>query len=126
MTTKRIYIAGKKDGVDRTAIRIKFETAAKKLRKEYSHDFVFDPFAHIEECIKQIKVYGSAPLMNENNRKTILGICIEMLLTCDAIYLLPDWQHSEDAMLEAMIARMFGYEIINSQSVRTAGLPYSF
>ncbi len=37
---------------------------------------------------------------------------IEMLLDCDAIYMLPNWQQSKGARLEYIIAMQLGFAII--------------
>ncbi|HPI31109.1 MAG: hypothetical protein BWY70_01813 [Bacteroidetes bacterium ADurb.Bin408] len=43
-----------------------------------------------------------------------MKLCIRSLITCDFIYLLPDWKESEGAKLEAAIAEKLGIETINT------------
>jgi len=91
----KIYIAGKITGEPQGDVFTKFNTAAYRI-KQKGHEIV-NPLDlcssswEWEECMK---------------------VCIEQLITCDAIYLLPDWALSKGARLEHEIASGLGLKII--------------
>lgn len=101
MTKKDIYIAGKISGEDRAKCTMKFGAAQMKLEKQGYN--VVNPLALVNDWR-----IGWAEAMR---------ICIaELVISCDAIYLLSDWQQSRGAVLEATIARALGLEIINTEN----------
>lgn len=78
---------------------------------------VVEKFARAEE---QVKAFGHEPIsplnnglgMEEDWNEHILAD-IKLLLECDAIYLLKDWQDSKGARIECFVAQECGLEIIN-------------
>jgi hypothetical protein len=42
-----------------------------------------------------------------------MGMCIESLLGCDCVYLMPNWRQSKGANLEFHVAKIVGKEILN-------------
>ena len=85
---KRVYISGKISGDDLTCVEIKFNTAEKMLRE---HGFF--PINPLKNGLPNIATWDQHMVRD-----------IELLLTCDAICLLPDWQQSKGARIEAFIA----------------------
>lgn len=113
MTKKLIYIAGKISGEPKNDCLLKFNRAENELRdKGYK---VFNPVAYIEMYNDAIELSGGVRLTDEKDRKTIMKICITNLMDGDALYLLPDWQESKGATLEATIAKSLGLEVINAE-----------
>lgn len=89
MKTMKIYISGKISGLPISEVVAKFREAERKIRK-----------------------FGQTPINPLNNRLPIetewadqMGKDIALLLRADAIYMLPDWQHSDGATIEYLIAR---------------------
>ena len=56
--------------------------------------------------------YGEGELDTAMDRKTILAIDIEVLRTCDAIYMLRDWDKSTGAILELAYAQTTGMKVM--------------
>lgn len=89
MKTMKIYISGKITGLPIGEVVAKFREAERKIRK-----------------------FGQDPINPLNNGLPIetewadqMGKDIALLLRADAIYMLPDWQHSDGATIEYLIAR---------------------
>lgn len=112
MKSKSIYIAGKVAGTDLFITHSKFAAAEKRLKQDYQK--VINPFRIIQELNAKMHADGMPPLSDDNaeDRRFIMKTCIEMLLECDAIYLLADWQDSKGALIEAQIAVACGMEVI--------------
>lgn len=115
MTKKKVYISGKISGEDMIECNKKFQKAAFDIVKN-GHIY-FNPFNVYEiEMFNQYLEKNNRERLNDMfDRKSIMEICINGLLECDAIYLLKDWQQSEGATLEATIAKSLGMEIIYEQ-----------
>lgn len=103
----KIYIAGAIKGLPQNEVKEKFALAAKKL-KEAGHDPV-DPFAFIAQWNRILKKAGRKELSDDDNegRKKILRACIGLLMECEGIHLLHDWQQSEGANFEKQVADFF-------------------
>ncbi len=86
---KTIYISGKITGLPISEVIVKFQTAETKIRR-----FGFEPINPLNNGL---------PL--EADWADQMGRDIALLLRCDAIYMLPDWEQSEGATLEYLIAR---------------------
>lgn len=114
LSTKRarIYIAGKISGENPAATEEKFAAARNYLKEKYSQ--VIDPYQLIKEKNELIVLSGGRPWDDINDRQSILKFCIWNLMDCQAIYLLPDWQESRGALIEAQIAKALDMEIINA------------
>lgn len=89
MKTMKIYISGKITGLPIGEVVAKFRDAERKIRK-----------------------FGQTPINPLENGLPIeaewadqMGKDIAQLLRADAIYMLPDWQHSDGATIEYLIAR---------------------
>jgi hypothetical protein len=90
----KIYIAGKITGEKQGDVFEKFNAAAYRIRRK-GHEVV-NPLDFCkqnwswEQCMK---------------------VCIEQLITCDAIFMLPDWSRSNGARLEHEVATGLGLAI---------------
>ncbi|MDR3266236.1 MAG: DUF4406 domain-containing protein [Tannerella sp.] len=93
---KKIYISGKISGLPIDEVEAKFEEAEAKLKAE-GYEVV-------------------CPLKNEINEdvrwETYMKMDIIMLMGCDAIYMLSDWENSRGASLEKQIAECTGKDVI--------------
>ncbi|WP_418981702.1 DUF4406 domain-containing protein [Alistipes sp.] len=89
MNIQKIYISGKITGLPISEVIAKFRAAEAKIRR-----FGFCPVSPLENG-----------LPFEAEWPDQMGKDVALLLRCDAIYMLPDWQQSEGAMIEYLIAR---------------------
>lgn len=103
----KVYIAGAIKGLPVSEVRTKFDNAAKKLSDNGCT--AINPFAFIERHNIVLQASGTEPLSDYNpeHRKRIMRICINLLMDCDSIFLLHDWQNSEGANFEKQIADFF-------------------
>lgn len=88
MDIKKIYISGKITGLPVQEAIAKFRSAAEKIRR-----FGFEPVSPFDNGL---------PL--EADWAEHMGKDISLLLRCDAIYLLDDYEKSEGARIELCIA----------------------
>lgn len=93
---KKIYIAGKVTGELALDIRVKF--LAKQTQLEWAGYSVVNP---VTLCDDETMEWKKA-----------MRICINALLGCDEICLLPDWHLSQGARPELTIAAQLGMNII--------------
>ncbi|TAN18807.1 MAG: DUF4406 domain-containing protein [Chitinophagaceae bacterium] len=100
MNPTRIYIAGKVTGEYYRTAWAKFFTAQRYL--ESQGYVVINPLQLCDEKFTW---------------EQAMTTCIPAMMECGAIYLLPDWQFSQGAVLEAQIAKKLGLEIINSEKI---------
>ena len=89
---KRLYISGKIRGEDEAACKVKF----------YSVQLMLE--ARGFEVVNPLELVGNwdAP------RNEALSKCLIVISKCDALYMLPDWEDSEGARIEASFARQIG------------------
>lgn len=85
----RIYISGKITGLPISEVIAKFRSAEAKIRR-----FGFCPVSPLDNG-----------LPFEAEWPDQMGKDVALLLRCDAIYMLPDWQQSDGATIEYLIAR---------------------
>ena len=95
---KRIYISGAISGLDYSSVKAKFTNA-----KIYLLSQAWEDIASPIEC----KIFKK-----EDDWTWQMGACLMMLLRCEAIYMLRDWQHSRGARIEHAIALELEIEII--------------
>lgn len=89
MDIKKIYISGKITGLPINEVVAKFRAAEAKIRR-----FGFEPVSPLRNGL---------PL--EAEWADQMGEDVKLLLKSDAIYMMADWQQSEGATLEYLIAR---------------------
>ena len=89
MNIQKIYISGKITGLPINEVIAKFQATEAKIRR-----FGFEAVSPLRNGL---------PL--ESEWADQMGKDIALLLRADAIYMLPDWQQSEGATLEYLIAR---------------------
>ncbi len=85
---KRVYISGNTTGNDRAEVQSKFEEAEKSLK-----DLGLFPINPLKNGLPNTASWDDHMVKD-----------IEMLLTCSAILLLPDWNTSPGARIEAFVA----------------------
>lgn len=93
---RRIYISGKITGDDN--YKKKFEAAEKALLKFFDN---------------KVDVYNPAKLDlgPDATWKHYMRIDIQMLCSCDTIYMLSDWKKSRGARFERKVAKKLGIKI---------------
>lgn len=97
----KIYISGRISGRPLSQAKQEFEHAEVKLRK-----FGFFPVNPMNNG-----------LPDDASWEDHMGRDIAMLLRCQAIYMLPDWQQSEGATIEYLIARQRRMQIFKAESI---------
>lgn len=89
MENRKIYISGKITGLPISEVIAKFRGAEAKIRR-----FGFCPVSPLENGLPFEAAWPDQ-----------MGKDIALLLRCEAVYMLPDWQQSEGATIEYLIAR---------------------
>lgn len=89
---KKIYIAGKVTGLP--------------------HEEVYFKFSNIQNNLEMVGFEVANPINIVNNAECkwleAMKICIQELLTCDAVYLLPCHNNSKGALIEKQLALNLG------------------
>jgi hypothetical protein len=91
----RIYIAGKVTGEDLGKVFVKFNAPEAAMIKR-GHEVV-------------------NPMRITSQRwswERCMKVCIDNLLTCNAIYMLNDWKDSRGAKIEHELAKIYGLKIM--------------
>lgn len=102
---KKIYIAGKVTGLERTCVENNFNTLERYFRKKGF------------EVINPIKLVS-----HETPWKEAMKICIQNLIDSDLIYPMNNWNQSKGAAIELKIAEMFGIPRMDSVTADVSGL----
>lgn len=92
----RVYISGKITGKSPEQAKSDFKAAA-----NYLHKLGHVPISPLNN--------GLPP---ESAWENHMRVDIRMLTNCDRIYLLPDWQESKGALIEAELAGYLGIGVI--------------
>lgn len=93
----RVYIAGKVTGQNRIDCLQKFQAAENLIRTKGNYEII-NPMKLVPEG---------------TSWKMAMKICLRALITCDTLYVLPDWHESNGARLEMDIAIALELEILN-------------
>ena len=105
----RIYISGKITGLDINEARQNFDNAQHLFEaKGYQ---VINPMKEVP--------YNPSFQWGDYMRADI-----KLLMDCDAIYMLPNWDDSDGAKVEHYLAEQLNMEIIYSNSCQYAGNSY--
>lgn len=84
----KVYIVGAVSGLDPEQVQAKFKAAEERLK---GMGFVpVNPINHVEEGTPWVDA---------------MKICIPLLVGCDGVFKLPDYQYSKGSMLVLTIAR---------------------
>ena len=100
---EQIYISGPMSNIENYNFE-EFMKAEDKFEGKY---IVINP-AKISKAL--CKSFGKS--LNEIPKETYMKEDIRLLLNCDIIYMLEDWEKSEGAILEHEIAKQIGLKII--------------
>lgn len=114
----KIYLAGKITGLNIEVARRNFESAAKHLKKDEYLDVTYGILVNAcQKCSKDIngEWWNCNHCENTGVRKdTWLNYMkrdVAEMLTCDVVYLLPNWQDSRGAQIERDLALRLGIEV---------------
>lgn len=115
----RIYVAGPMRGFNNFNWNV-FEAVAKQLRAK-GHDVVSP--TEIDEGLGVVRVVRnedgtaeSVELTSAYNFETVIKRDLEVIVDCDAIFLLPGWSRSEGAKMEFDVAERAGLKIFSGLS----------
>ena len=95
----RVYISGKITGLQRPIFEAAFYGAEQLLT-----DKGYNP-------INPLRITEALGI-DESDYPKLMGVDIEALLRCDAIYQLPNWQDSKGARAEKAIADIMGIKTL--------------
>jgi hypothetical protein len=95
----KIYISGKITGLDIEEAMQNFEDAEVMLNK-LNFDTIFNPFKVCKDLDPNTATWDDYMIKN-----------IEVLLKCDSIFMLSNWEDSKGARLEFDIAKSLGVKI---------------
>lgn len=98
----KIFISGRVTGLPYDQVKKKFAGAEALIRA--SNYNPVNPLHHVNQFAKPAEA---------------MKLLVPLLLECDAILLLNDWEFSEGAQIEAQIARYAGLSIINEDDLET-------
>lgn len=96
----KVYISGRVSGLPYEDVRRKFARVEAELRA--SNFMPVNPLDHVSAGISPAEA---------------MKHLVPILLECDAILLLSDWEFSEGARIEAELARYAGMTIINEDDL---------
>lgn len=99
---KKIYISGQISGQPIDSVREKFERAERRIKA-----MGLDPVNPMKNGLPE-----NAPW------ELHMALDIVLLMGCESIYLLPDWEHSRGATLEKTIAELTGKQLIYEKTTR--------
>lgn len=110
---KKVYIAGAVRGINPEVVKSKFALAQSNL--EASGYKPINPVKEIGEYNNLIVKSGGVALSDEKeaDRKSIMKMCFGLLMDCEHIYLLHDWQQSEGAVMEKQLADMLKIPVLS-------------
>ena len=77
-------------------------------------EFNYPAFFAAEELLREWGLNPQNPARNpeQENWQGYMKLAIAMLMTCEAIYLLPGWERSPGALIEHDLARRCGLEVV--------------
>jgi hypothetical protein len=107
---KRVYIAGAYTGREDYA-RGQFREAAERLRRNNPH----------MEWVNPLEDLG---LSADNSWEECIATCVYVLLKCNRIHLLPGWEESRGAKIEAAVALKAGLMVTYEGT--SAFIPHDF
>ena len=95
----KIYIAGPITGREEAA-RKQFADTAMQIREAFPDIDIVNPFELDHNHDKQWESY--------------MNVCLQELITCNTLYLLPGWNESPGSVIELMIAKRMEMDIIDA------------
>lgn len=112
---KTAYIAGPVSGRNQAEVEAEFGSKAEELRGAGYE--VLNPVEEVDKENYVRTVFGFVhppqPVLNDyGTRHLTLRHCIGLLVRCDEIHLLPNWQFSEGAQIEHKIAELLKIKIV--------------
>ena len=94
---KRVYLSAPITGKAPALVRLKFEEMRRAVGR-----------CHTPVCPLDL----TDGLGHQPDYATCMGLCVEALLQCDAIYLARGWHQSRGCMAEFALARIYGKEVM--------------
>lgn len=97
MNKARVYIAGKVTGEDPGLCFSKFAAAEYQLKQQGY------------EVVNPMRLCNT-----DTNWNACMKMCLKAMLTCESVFLLPDWQNSIGATMEVMFANVTGINTVKN------------
>ena len=107
---KKAYIAGKITGLPLKEAELNFKEKEQELKNRGFE--VFNPLSEVKKLNLQRLSEGKRELTDQDNRKEIMRFCIQNMLSCDEVHLLPNWTNSRGAWDERVMAQKYGIGIV--------------
>lgn len=107
---KRVYISGPIGGYDMEERREAFGRAAEMLK-----DLGYLPISPMNNG-----------LPDDSTREEHMMVDLAMLMTCEYIYQMRGWTESKGAVLETLVARQLGIEVLANEDFYQAEMGHNF
>lgn len=110
MARLKAYISGAISGHPIEEVRAKFREAEDVLSARGDIRFIFNP-CEDRRTYNLVRLHELGRIDGETLWVECMKVCVKELVTCDAIFMLPDWKFSRGAKIEHDLAVNLKLEI---------------